>query len=81
MLCFVAQSCLTLCDPRDCNLPGSYVNGDSPGKNTGEGCHALPPGDLHNPGIEARPPTLQKDSLLSEPPEKPNYLITRCLYL
>ena len=27
--------------------------------------------DLPNPGIEARSPTLQADSLLSEPPEKP----------
>ena len=25
---------------------------DSPGKNTGVGCHALPPGDLPNPGTE-----------------------------
>ena len=25
----VAQSCLTLCDPMDCNLPGSSVHGDS----------------------------------------------------
>ena len=23
----VAQSCLTLCDPMDCSLPGSYVHG------------------------------------------------------
>ena len=37
----VAQSCLTLCDPMDCSLPGSSVDGDSPGKNTGVGCHAL----------------------------------------
>ena len=29
-----------------------------------------PPGDLPNPGIERRSPTLQMDSLLSEPPEK-----------
>ena len=29
------------------------------------------PGDLLNPGIEARSPTLQVDSLLFEPPEKP----------
>ena len=34
--------CLTLCDPMDCSLPGSSVHGDSPGKNTGVGCHALP---------------------------------------
>ena len=31
----------------------------------------LPPGDLPNPGIEPRAPTLQVDSLLSEPPGKP----------
>ena len=37
----VAQSCPTLCDPMDCSLPGSCVHGDSPGKNTGKGCHAL----------------------------------------
>ena len=30
------QSCLTLCDPVDCDLPGS-----SPGKNSGVGCHFL----------------------------------------
>ena len=30
-----------------------------------------PPGDLPNPEIEPRPPTLQADSLLSEPPGKP----------
>ena len=41
MLCLVAQSCLTFCDPMDCSPPGSSVHGDSPGKNTGEGCHAL----------------------------------------
>ena len=35
------RSCSTLCDPMDCSLPGSSVHGDSPGKNTGLGCHAL----------------------------------------
>ena len=34
------QSCLPPCDPMDCNLSGSSVHGDSPGKN-GVGCHAL----------------------------------------
>ena len=28
------------------------VHGDSPGKSTGVGCHALTPGDLPHPGIE-----------------------------
>ena len=41
MLCLVAQSCPTLCDPMDYSPPGSSVHGDSPGKNTGVGCHAL----------------------------------------
>ena len=35
------QSCPTPCDPMDCSLPGSSVHGDSPGKNTEVGCHAL----------------------------------------
>ena len=34
-------SCLTLCNPMDCSPPGSSVHRDSPGKNTGMGCHAL----------------------------------------
>ena len=37
----VAQSCPTLCDPMACSPPGSSVLGDSPGKNTGVGFHAL----------------------------------------
>ena len=41
VLCLVSQSCLTLCDPMDYSPPGSSVHGDSPGKNTGVGCHAL----------------------------------------
>ena len=35
------QSCPTHCDPKDCSPPGSSVHGDSPGKNTGVGCHVL----------------------------------------
>ena len=31
----------TLCDPMDCSWPDSSDHGDSPGKNTGVGCHAL----------------------------------------
>ena len=41
VLCLVAPSCLTLCNPMDCSLPGSSVRGDSPGKNTAVGCHSL----------------------------------------
>ena len=42
VLGLVAQSCPTLCDPVDLSLPGTSVHGDSPGKNTGVGCHGLP---------------------------------------
>ena len=37
----------------------------------GSGLPCPPPGGLPNPGIEPRYPTLQADSLLSEPPGKP----------
>ena len=35
------QSCLTQCDPIDGGPPGSPGPWDSPGKNTGVGCHFL----------------------------------------
>ena len=35
------QSFPTLCDPMDCSLWGFSVHGDSAGKNTAAGCHAL----------------------------------------
>ena len=41
VLCLVALSCPTLCDPMDCSPPDSSVHGDSPGKNNGVGYHAL----------------------------------------
>ena len=40
-MCWVTQSCLTLCGLLDYSPPGSSIHGDSPGKNTGGGCHAL----------------------------------------
>ena len=46
-VCLVAH--LTLCDPMDCSSPGSSVHRDSPGENTGVGCHALLQGS--NPGL------------------------------
>ena len=59
----------------DWGPPGSSVHGDSLGKNTGVGCHALPPGDLPIEETEPRSPTLQVDSLPSEPPGKPSILV------
>ena len=66
-VCLVIQSCLTLCDPMDCSLPGSSVHGDSPCKNTGVGCMPSSGLDLPNPGIEPRSPVLHVDSLPAEP--------------
>ena len=55
VLCLVARSCLTFCDPMDYNPPGSSVSGGSPGNNTGVGCHALLqgvfPAQGSNPGL------------------------------
>ena len=70
--CLVAQLCMTLCNPMDCQPKPTrlLVHGDSPGKNTGVNCHALPPGDLPNPAIKPRSPTLKVYSLPSELPGK-----------
>ena len=69
----VAQSCPTLCDPTDYNLPGSSLHGIS----RQEYWSGLPfpsPGDLPDPGIEPRSPAFQADALTFEPP-------LRCLIL
>ena len=46
---------MTLCDLMDCSPPDSSVHGDSPGKNTEVGCHALLQGIFptqgSNPGL------------------------------
>ena len=39
--CVQLFACLTICNPIDCNLAGSSVHGDFPGKNVGAGCHAV----------------------------------------
>ena len=70
MLCLVTQLCLTLCNIMVCSLPGFFVHGISQRKYWSE----LPfpsPGDLPGQGIKPRSPTLQVDSLPSEPPGKP----------
>ena len=45
------QLCLTLCNTVDFNSPGSSVHGDSPGENTGMGCHALLQGIFPTQGL------------------------------
>ena len=66
--CFlVPQLHPTLCNHMDCSPPGSSVHGDSPGKNTGVGCHALLQG-IFPTQDRTRSPELQADSLPSEAP-------------
>ena len=70
----VAQSLPTLCNPKDCSLPGSFAHG------------IIQAGTLEwvaipfsrgspNPGIKLRSPALQADYLPSEPPGKPSHLL------
>ena len=63
----VAQLCLTLCDP----MPMGF---SSPEHWSGQPFSF--PGDLPNPGIEPRSPTLQADSLPAEPQEKPQWFVS-----
>ena len=66
----VAQSCLIFCNPVACSLPGSSVHGIFQARALA--WVVIPYSrDLPDPGIEPRSPTLQADSLLSEPPESP----------
>ena len=69
VLCLVAQLGPTLCDPMDHSLPGSFVHGILQARILE--WVAMPSSrDLPNPRIEPRSPTLQADSLPSEPPGK-----------
>ena len=66
----VIPSCLTLYDPKDCSPLGSSVHGILQTRN-GSRLPFPSPEDLHDWEIKPGSPTLQADSLLSEPPEKP----------
>ena len=69
----VAQSCLTFCDLTvTCQAPLSM---EFSRQEYWSGLPFPSPGDLPNPGMEARPPALQADSLLSEPSGKPQVII------
>ena len=76
----VAQSCLTLCNPWTvaCQAPPSM------GFSRQEYWSGLPfpsPGDLPDPGIEPKSPSLQADALPSEPPGKPQKSIRKRKYI
>ena len=60
------QLCLTLCDPMDCSLPGSFVHGILQARILE--WVAMP---SSRGSSQPRSPTLQADSFPSEPPGKP----------
>ena len=69
VLCLVAQSCPTLCNPMDCSAPGSSVHGIFQARALE--WVAIPfSRDLPDPGIEPKSPALLADTLPSEPPGK-----------
>ena len=65
----IPQSCPTLYDPMDCSLSGSSVPGIFQARVL-EWIAIPSPGDLPDPGIEPRSPSLQADTLPSDPPGK-----------
>ena len=64
------QSCPTLCNPMDYSLAGS-LSMEFSRQEYWNGSLFPSPGDLPNPGIEPGCPTLQVDSLPSEPTGSP----------
>ena len=59
----VAQSCPTLCNSMDCVLPGLSVRGIFQARVLESGLPFSSPGDLPDPWIKPRFPTLQADAL------------------
>ena len=57
-----AHLCPTLCDPVACSPPGSSVHGESPGKNSAVGGHALLQGIFLMQG--AKPGLLHRRQIL-----------------
>ena len=71
--CQVAQSCLTLCEPMDCSLPGSSIHGISQTRIL-EWLPFPSPGNLLDPGIEPMSPILAGRFFTTVPPGKPSFL-------
>ena len=70
MKVFIVQSCSIHCEPMNSSSPGFSVCGILLARIV-EWVAIPSPGDLPNPGTELRSPSLQADSLPSEPPWKP----------
>ena len=76
----VTQSCPALCNPMDCNPPGSSVYGICQARIL-EWVAISPSGDLPDPGTEfmsPAPPAMAGGFVNTEPPGKPmTFLICR----
>ena len=76
-VCLITQLCLILCDLMGIlHCPWHLSR-----KEYWSGLSCLPPGDHPNPGLNPRFPTLQVDSLPSEPPGKPQNTGVGSLFL
>ena len=72
-VCMHAQSCLTFCNPVDCSPPGSSVHGILQARILEWVAISFSRGSSQ-PRDRTWSPTLQADSLLSEPPGKPSHM-------
>ena len=76
----VTQASPTLCNPVDYRPPRSSVHGDSPGKNTGVGCHFLLQGIFLPPGdwtCISRISCVGGGFFTTQPPGKPHLCLTK----
>ena len=80
-LCLVTQTCSTLCASMDYSPPGSSGLWGFSRKDYWSVLPCPPPGDLPNPGMEPRYPSLQVDSLPTEPSRKRSEMNTTQLCL
>ena len=77
----VTQSCPTLSDPMDCSPPGPLCPWDSPGKNTGVGCHALLQEIFPTPGWNPGLPHCRQILYCLSHQESPRYYVLNICYV
>ena len=70
----LSQSCLILCNPIECSLPGSSVHGSFQAKEYWNGLPFPTPGDIPDLGIKLMSPALLGGFFTTEPPEKLLYV-------
>ena len=75
MCCLAVKSCSTLCDPMDCSLPGSTVQGISQARILEWVAISFLLGDLPNPGIKPVSLALAGRIFTTEHQESPNICI------